>query len=159
MEGKRLEYYLEQRSDPDFVAKKKKYLNAWYKLNRKKQLAYQKAKRLKDPKKHSAIKKKARDKRNSALRAKGLSRRGNLLLNEAEMYMLNIWCGLEASHKLSKKKRIFYAKKGAKVAIKNRKTRLQKAIQKLGLNRLEYLRSKLQTRRPRSKPHRRQKEV
>ncbi len=161
MEGAELRRYLEQRSDPDFVAKKKKYLNRWYKLNREKQLAYRRAERLKYPEKIKARRKKTRERRNSALRAMGLSRRGNLLLNEAETYMLEVWCGLESGNKLPKKQRILYAKKGAVAAIKNKKKRLQKALRKLGPKRLKQLQKlfRTQTQRPRSKPHQHQKEA
>ncbi len=120
------EQYEKQRQDPDFVARKKKYLNEWYRKNKKAQLAYQKA-RLKDPVVRAA--RKAWKKKYHARRRKmGLSRKGHLLLNPAERYMLDVWIGLENAQSVPKAQRIKSAKIGAKTQQDNRRRKFKKAL-------------------------------
>ncbi len=129
-EGQR-ERYVKFRADPDRVVKKKKYLNKYYKKNRKKQLAYKKKQR-KDPA-WQARRRVWKKKYFAARRASGLSRRGFPLLNEAEQYMLGVWNGLESAHKPSKKKRVMYAKRGAKALWGKRRERLESVAKKFGM--------------------------
>ncbi len=133
MDEKAKARYLKFRADPKKVAKKKKYLNKWYKKNRKKQLAYKKRQlRLRgdEIRMRRRLWKAAVAAKN---RANGLSSKGNPLLTEGEMYMLDVWCGLESAHKISKKQRVVYAKKGAKVVWEKRDKRMTDAVKKFGI--------------------------
>ncbi len=127
------EKYLKFRADPKKVAKKKKYLNKWYKKNRKKQLAYKKRQlRLRGD-----VIRMARRLWKAAVvaqnRANGLSRKGNPLLTKAEQYMLGVWFGLESANKVPQKKRVAYAKKGAKALWEKRDKRVADAAKKFGM--------------------------
>ncbi len=122
---KQKEKYLEYRADPEFVAKKKKYLNAWYKKNRKKQLVYKK-KRLRGPE-GDAIRARRqvwKKKYFAGLRKRGLSRRYKPLLTPEERYMFEIFSGLQSAYEVPKTKRVAYAKHGARVATKNRRIKM-----------------------------------
>ncbi len=145
-EGQR-EAYLKFRADPKRVKKKKKYLNAWYKKNRDKQLAY-KHDRLRGPlgDKIRAYRRAWKAKKAAERRAQGVSNPGNLILTEDEMYMLYVWCGLEAAHGLPKQKWLKQrrdAKKGGRVSAANRQKRIDEAMAKYG-NEIMALRKKLQ---------------
>ncbi len=126
-------YYLEQRKDPQFVAKKKKYLNEWYKKNRKKQLAYRKQERLRYPEKVRERRKRVYQKHKALLRSKGLSVNGKPLRTPEEMLVYLRVQGRKAAMRLPKKTRIRNARKARRVQLKKRSDHLKKVSEKLGV--------------------------
>ncbi len=127
-------YDQERRKDPEYVAKKKKYLNAWYKKNTKRQSAYQWAQRVLFPDKIRAIKARVRARHRAKMDSLGLSHGGgNPILTPEEMYVFQLFHGYEASERVPKKLRSLYAQKGAAVARANYKKKIEEAKQKFGI--------------------------
>ncbi len=128
---KEKERYLKQRQNPDFVVKKKKYLNEWYKKNRKKQAAYMKKRRLENREHYLKIKRATYYRRKVRNQALGLRMDGKPLLNPEQWRQAHIQAGKKAASMKTKKERQDAANKGHAGLKAKEKIRLDAARKKL----------------------------